>query len=77
MQNNKKKEIIKGKLSQMQKGMKIETEHGTKHGEKYNVTNDNPKLTAKIAAVHIKEVPDYYSRLEEMEKEGKENISSK
>ena len=31
------------------------------------MTNDDPKKTAKIAIAHIKEIPDYYTRLKKME----------
>jgi hypothetical protein len=37
-----------------------------------NVTNDDPHMTAKIAWAHLKEVPDYYTRLEQLEDEGDE-----
>ncbi|MEZ4572750.1 MAG: DUF5661 family protein [Thermomicrobiales bacterium] len=33
-----------------------------------DVTGDDPILTGKIAWAHLKEFPDYYTRLEEMEK---------
>jgi len=46
-------------------GMKTELEHK-------DVTGGDPKLTKKIAMAHLKEMPDYYSRLKEMEAEGKE-----
>jgi hypothetical protein len=32
------------------------------------VTGDDPILTGKIALAHMKEFPDYYERLERMEK---------
>jgi hypothetical protein len=35
------------------------------------VTNDDPILTGKIALAHMKEFPDYYERLERMEREAK------
>jgi hypothetical protein len=34
-----------------------------------NVTNDDLKMTGKIAWAHLKEIPDYYTRLEKMEDE--------
>ena len=37
-----------------------------------NVTNNDPLLTGKIALAHLKEFPDYYSRLKKMEKEADE-----
>jgi hypothetical protein len=37
-----------------------------------NVTNDNEMITGKIALAHLNEFPDYYTRLEKMEKVAKE-----
>jgi hypothetical protein len=37
--------------------------------EETNVTNDDPILTGKIALAHLNEFPDYYDRLETLEKE--------
>ena len=34
-----------------------------------NVTNDDPIMTGKIALAHLNEFPDYYTRLEKMERE--------
>ncbi len=36
------------------------------------VTNGDPLITGKIALAHLNEFPDYYERLEKMEKEAKE-----
>lgn len=52
-------------------GYKHELEHGTKDPET-NVTNDDPEETAKIAWVHLKEDPEYYAKLDQME-EGPES----
>lgn len=49
-------------------GINVELEHGTRYTET-NVTNDDPLITGKIAWAHLKEFPDYYTRLEKMEKE--------
>jgi hypothetical protein len=54
-------------------GVKEELEHGDMFAitaEHTNVTNDDPHMTAKIAWAHLKEVPDYYTRLEQLEDEG-------
>lgn len=59
------------KLDEFTKGVNIEFEHGTRFPET-NVTNDDKKLTGKIAWAHLKEFPDYYTRLEKMEKEAAE-----
>ena len=32
-----------------------------------NVTDDDPETTGRIAWAHLKEMPDYYERLERME----------
>jgi len=50
-------------FSQFYVGINVELEHGTKDLET-NITNDNLLLTGKIAWIHIKEVPDYYTKLE-------------
>ena len=55
-------------LEEFRKGLMIELEHGTKDLET-NVTNDDELLTAKIAWAHLKEIPDYYTRLQKMEAE--------
>jgi hypothetical protein len=57
-------------------GMNVELEHGTRFPE-YNVTNDCPIKTAKIALAHLKELPDYYTRLKIMEEEGKAALANK
>ncbi len=48
------------------RGMEVELEHGS-HDPETNVTNDDPALTGKIAWAHLKEMPDYYERLDAME----------
>lgn len=53
----------------LQKGMQVELEHGTIN-KKTNVTKNDLTKTAKIALAHIVEFPDYYIRLEKMEKAG-------
>ena len=56
-------------VEQFRMGMDVELEHG-KVNKITNVTNDNPLLTGKIALAHLNEFPDYYTRLEKMEKQG-------
>lgn len=54
-------------------GVKEELEHGDMFAisaSETNVTNDDVNMTAKIAWAHLKEVPDYYTRLEELETAG-------
>jgi hypothetical protein len=55
-------------VDQFRRGMDVELEHGSIDGHT-NVTNDDPLTTGKIALAHLKEFPDYYDRLEKMEKE--------
>lgn len=55
-------------VEQFRMGMDVELEHGTRDPHT-NVTNDDPLTTGKIALAHLNEFPDYYTRLEVMEKE--------
>ena len=55
-------------LEEFKKGLNVELEHGTRYQET-NITHDDLHLTAKIAWVHLKEFPDYYTRLDKIEKE--------
>ena len=58
-------------LDEFTDGINVEFEHGTNFPET-NVTNDDKYLTGKIAWAHLKEFPDYYTRLEKMEKEAED-----
>ncbi len=53
-------------VNEFRKGLEVELEHGS-HDPETNVTDDDMELTAKIALAHLKEFPDYYSRLAKME----------
>ena len=55
-------------LDQFRRGLEVELEHGARDPET-NVTNDDVMLTGKIAWAHLKEFPDYYTRLARMETE--------
>ena len=55
-------------LEQFRAGMDVEFEHGS-HDPQTDVTGDDPITTGKIALAHMKEFPDYYERLERMERE--------
>ena len=55
-------------VEQFRRGMEVELEHGL-HDVLTNVTDDDPVITGKIALAHLKEVSDYYTRLERMEAE--------
>lgn len=56
-------------VEEFRMGLSVELEHGS-HDPQTNVTNDDLTMTAKIAFAHMKEIPDYYSRLKKMETEG-------
>ena len=56
-------------LEEFRRGLEIELEHGTMY-EDANVTNNHPVLTGKIVLAHLKEMMDYYERLEVAEIEG-------
>jgi hypothetical protein len=61
----------KVRLEEFQAGLAVELEHGARDLET-NVTNDDETLTGKIALAHLKEFPDYYTRLAQMEQEAEE-----
>lgn len=61
---------------QFNMGINIELEHGRRSPET-NITDDDPIMTGKIALAHLNEIPDYYTRLDKMEKEAKENLIDK
>lgn len=47
-------------------GLEVELEHGARDPET-NVTDDDDLTTGRIAWAHLKELPDYYTRLAVME----------
>ncbi len=55
-------------VEQFRRGLGIELEHGTLDPQT-NVTDDDPLLTGKIAWAHLKEIQDYYTRLDRLEAE--------
>jgi hypothetical protein len=55
-------------LEQFRRGLEVELEHGARDPET-NVTNDDLILTGKIAWAHLKEIRDYYTRLDKLEAE--------
>jgi hypothetical protein len=55
-------------LEQFRMGLAIELEHGTQDPTT-NVTDDGETITGKIALAHLREIPDYYTRLAAMERE--------
>ena len=54
-------------LEQFTMGLNVELEHGSIDPQT-NVTDNDGKLTGEIAWAHLKEFPDYYTRLAKMEK---------
>lgn len=59
----------------LRRGMEVELEHGTRD-PLTNVTDDHPILTGKIALAHLREMPDYYERLEEMERRAESDAAA-
>jgi hypothetical protein len=64
--NALKIEWRKVSLDQFTKGLNVELEHGSIDKDT-NVTDNDGKLTGEIAWAHLKEFPDYYTRLKKME----------
>jgi Protein of unknown function (DUF5661) len=57
-------------LEQFRRGLEVELEHGARDPAT-DVTKDDLILTGKIAWAHLKEIRDYYTRLDQMEAEAK------
>ncbi|PKO15086.1 MAG: hypothetical protein CVU39_12030 [Chloroflexi bacterium HGW-Chloroflexi-10] len=55
-------------IDEFQRGLEVELEHGERDPDT-NVTSDDSQLTGKIAWAHLKEFPDYYTRLDKLEAE--------
>lgn len=55
-------------VEQFRMGLEVELEHG-RRDPVTDVTGDDPMITGKIALAHLKEFPDYYTRLARMERE--------
>lgn len=60
-------------LEQFRLGLSVEMEHGS-HDPETNVTNNDEIMTGKITWAHLKELPDYYTRLIKMEQEAEEEL---
>jgi len=58
-------------IEQFRMGLGVELEHGLRDSHT-NVSNDDPIITGKIALAHLNEYPDYYTRLDKMEREAEE-----
>ncbi len=55
--------------AQFRQGLEVELEHGVAFPDA-NVTNNHPLLTGRIVLAHLKEMLDYYDRLNVAELEG-------
>jgi Protein of unknown function (DUF5661) len=62
-------------LEQFRDGMDVEYEHGS-HDPQTDVTGDDPIITGKIALAHMKDFPDYYERLAQMERQAEADRQS-
>ena len=63
-------------VEQFRRGMDVELEHGTVDANT-DVTKDDPLVTGKIALAHLNEFADYYTRLDNLEKEAEEYWKNK
>ncbi|NMM61789.1 hypothetical protein HBE96_03620 [Clostridium sp. P21] len=61
-------------FEQFYMGINVELEHGSRFGSTTNVTSDSPVISGRIALAHLLEIPDYYTRLDEMEKKAKKDM---
>mgnify|MGYP001818850621 FL=1 len=62
-------EALQIPIEWFQQGLEVELEHGLQFPDA-NVTNNHPILTGKIVLAHLKEMLDYYTRLDVAELEG-------
>lgn len=62
-------EALEITVEEFQRALEVELEHGIQFQDA-NVTNNHPLLTGKIVLAHLKEMLDYYTRLEVAELEG-------
>jgi len=63
-------------VDQFRRGLEIELEHGSREPET-DVTGNDSVATGKIAWAHLREYPDYYDRLEVLEREAKQYWDSR
>ena len=61
-------------VDQFRDGLDVELEHGL-HDPETDVSGSDPVVTGKIAYAHLKEFPDYYTRLKKMEMEAEESLA--
>ena len=58
-------------VEQFRMGMIVEMEHGLDNPIT-DVTGNDPLITGKLALAHLNEFADYYTRLQKMEQEARE-----
>jgi hypothetical protein len=63
-------------VDQFRRGLEVELEHGSRDPVT-DVTGSDPMITGKIAWAHLREYPDYYDRLEVLEREADEYWSDR
>jgi len=63
--------------AQFAAGIDVEREHGSELGKEVDVGGDSDSVAARIAWAHLKELPDYYTRLHKMEQEGERALEKK
>ena len=69
--NELKIDWTKFDTEQFRMGLDVELEHGSV-SPGTDITHDDATMTGKIALAHLNEFPDYYTRLESMEREAEE-----
>jgi hypothetical protein len=69
-------ELLEYDLEQFRMGLNVELEHGPRDPET-NVSGFDWIITGKIALAHLKEFPDYYTRLAVMETEAAAHWASR
>ena len=69
LQNEVGEEALQISVEAFKNGLEVELEHGLEYNSS-NITNNHPILTAKIVLAHLKEMLDYYERLDVAEGEG-------
>ena len=62
-------EALQVSVESFQKGLQVQLEHGMEFNGS-TITNNHPILTTKIVLAHLKEMLDYYQRLDVGEGEG-------
>ena len=67
--------VVQFYLEQFRMGLNVELEHG-RRDPSTDVTGDDSIVTGKIALAHLRELPDYYTRLAAMEEPTAETPAS-